>query len=250
MKYYSDRVISLIMLIVQLTGNKQLCVIQVYAPTSDYDDEIVEELYEEVNKAIEDSKADYTIVMGDFNAKIRECQPGEEAIMGNQREIVEDCSVITSVDIGSEHRMVRAKIHIDRKLARLKIIRNQKKSKLNILKLKELKNDFQLELKNQFACLDIENADKDTKYELISNTIVEAAEEIAPRERKTKQTTEEDKAIEELDKKRKEPREIEGKSPKQKIEYSELVKTVRRNRRERSRKRKKAAILESGKGPK
>ncbi|XP_072041805.1 craniofacial development protein 2-like [Amphiura filiformis] len=79
MKYYSDRVISLI---VQLTGNKQLCVIQVYAPTSDYDDEKVEELYGEVNKAIEDSKAEYTIVMGDFNAKIGECQSGEEAIMG------------------------------------------------------------------------------------------------------------------------------------------------------------------------
>ncbi|XP_072051533.1 uncharacterized protein [Amphiura filiformis] len=262
MKYYSDRVISLI---VQLTGNKQLCVIQVYAPTSDYDDEKVEELYEEVNKAIEDSKAEYTIVMGDFNAKIGECQSGEEAIMGkfgvgernkrgdmllefaaqqgliiantyfkkhknrywtwespngitknqidfilsSQRGIVEDCSVITSVDIGSDHRMVRAKIHIDRKLARLKIIRNQKK--------------------------------------------MEAAEEIAPRERKTKQTTEEDKAIEELDKKRKELREVEDKSPKQKIEYSELVKTVRKKRRERSRKRKKQqieSILESGKGPK
>ncbi|XP_072048567.1 craniofacial development protein 2-like [Amphiura filiformis] len=77
MKYYSDRVISLI---VQLTGNKQLCVIQVYTPTSDYDDEKVEELYEEVNKAIEDSKAEYT--MGDFNAKIGKCLSGEEAIMG------------------------------------------------------------------------------------------------------------------------------------------------------------------------
>ncbi|XP_072017024.1 craniofacial development protein 2-like [Amphiura filiformis] len=132
MNYYSDRVIYLI---VQLTGNKQLCVIQVHAPISDYDDEKVEELYEEVNKAIEDSKAEYTIVMGYFNAKIGECQPGEEAIMGkfgviiantyfkkhknrywtlespngitknqidfilrSQRGIVEDCSVITSVD--------------------------------------------------------------------------------------------------------------------------------------------------------
>ncbi|XP_072046347.1 uncharacterized protein [Amphiura filiformis] len=174
-------------------------------------------------------------------------------ILSSQHGIVEDCSVITSVGISSDHRMVRAKIHIDRKLARLKIIRNQKKSKLNILKLKDLKNDFQLELKNRFACLDIENADIDTKYELISNTIVEAAEEIASRERKTKQTTEEDKANEELDKKRKELREVEDKSPKQKIEYSQLVKTVRKKRRERSRKRKKQqieSILESGKGPK
>ena len=41
MKHHSNRVISIMN--VQLTGSKQLCVIQVYAPTSDYDDEAVEE---------------------------------------------------------------------------------------------------------------------------------------------------------------------------------------------------------------
>ena len=51
-------------------------------PTSEYDDEEVEQMYEEINTAIEESKAEYTIVMGDFNAKIGECQPGEESIMG------------------------------------------------------------------------------------------------------------------------------------------------------------------------
>ena len=49
---------------------------------SDYDDEAVEEVYEEVSKAKEESKAEYTIVMGDVNAKIGKCQPGEETIMG------------------------------------------------------------------------------------------------------------------------------------------------------------------------
>ena len=137
--------------------------------------------------AIEESKAEYTIVMGDFNAKIGECQSGEESIMGrfgvgernkrgdillefaaqqgliiantyfkknknrywtwespdgntknqidfilsSQRGIVEDCSVITSVDIGSDHRMVRAKVRISRKLARLKIIKKIKRKKTN-----------------------------------------------------------------------------------------------------------------------
>ena len=38
-------------------------------------------MYEEINTAIEESKAEYTILMGDFNAKIGECQPGEEFIM-------------------------------------------------------------------------------------------------------------------------------------------------------------------------
>ncbi|XP_072022386.1 craniofacial development protein 2-like [Amphiura filiformis] len=79
MKCHSNRVISVT---VQLTGNKQLRIVQVYAPTSEYDDEAVEEVYEEIAKAIEESEAEYTIVMGDFNAKIGSYQPGEESIMG------------------------------------------------------------------------------------------------------------------------------------------------------------------------
>lgn len=306
MKCHSNRVISLK---IHLTGDKQLCIIQVYAPTSQYDDEVVEEVYEDVSKVMEESKAEYTIVMGDFNAKIGRCQPGEESIMGkfgvgernergdmllefaaqqglviantyfkknknrywtwespdgntknqidfilsSQRGIVEDCGVITNVDIGSDHRMIRARIHINRKLARLKIIRNRKKSKLNILRLRERRQDFQLELKNRFEGLEIENADIDTKYELISSTLIQVAEEIAPRERKTKYKSEEDKVIEDLDGQRKKLREVENKSPQQRIKYTEIVKTVRKKRRERSRRRRKEQIeiiLESGRGPK
>ena len=58
----------------------------VYAPTSDYEDEAVEKVYKEVSKAKEESNAEYTILMGDFNAKIGKCQPGEEAIMGKFEE--------------------------------------------------------------------------------------------------------------------------------------------------------------------
>ncbi|XP_072027808.1 craniofacial development protein 2-like [Amphiura filiformis] len=138
--------------------------------------------------AIEANKGKYTIVMGDFNAKVGECQPDEEAIMGkfgygqrnkrgemllecaaqhklvigntffkknknrywtwespdghtrnqidfilsSQKGIIQDCGVITKVDIGSVHRMVRAKFQISKRLARLKFIRNEKKSKINI----------------------------------------------------------------------------------------------------------------------
>jgi exonuclease III len=79
-KCYSNRVIALQ---VQLTGNRNLCVIQVYAPTSEYDDEEVEdEMYEEVSKARKESRAAYTRVMGDFNAKLGKRQPEEDYIMG------------------------------------------------------------------------------------------------------------------------------------------------------------------------
>ncbi len=91
------------------------------------------------------------------------------------------------------------------------------------------------------------------KFDLISSTVIEAAEEIAPLDRETKLTSEEDRLIEELDKKRKELKEIENKSTAQRIEYTEIVKTVRKMRRTRSRKRRREqieTILESGKGPK
>lgn len=77
-KSYSNRVVTLNL---QLTDKDQICIIQVYAPTSDYDDEAVEAYYEDVNKAIEGNKSKYTIVMGDFNAKVGECQPKEEDIL-------------------------------------------------------------------------------------------------------------------------------------------------------------------------
>ncbi|XP_072048312.1 uncharacterized protein [Amphiura filiformis] len=246
--------------------------------------------------------------MGDFNAKVGECQPDEEATIGkfgygqrnkrgemllefaaqhklvtgntffkknknrywawespdghtrnqidfilsSQRGIIQDCGVITNVDIGSDHRMVRAKLHISKRLARLKFIRNEKKSKINILRLREKRPEFQLELKNRFEGLDIEELDLDQKYQTISSTVMEVAAEVAPQEKRRKQITEEDKEIEALDRRRKELTEITDKSIPEKSEYRELVKTVRKKRRQRSRKKRKEQIeiiLKSGRGP-
>ena len=95
--------------------------------------------------------------MGDFNAKIGNCQPGEafyeknrnrcwmwenpdgntrnpvDFRLSSQRGIVEDCNMITNVDIGSDYKImvVRAK-NTGKKLARFKIIKTQKKNKLDI----------------------------------------------------------------------------------------------------------------------
>lgn len=52
-----------------------ITVVQVYAPTSDYDDETVEEMYEDLQRIIDKTaKSDILILQGDWNAKI-----GEEA---------------------------------------------------------------------------------------------------------------------------------------------------------------------------
>ena len=133
--------------------------------------------------------------------------------------------------------MVRAKIHLSKKLGRLKFIKHEKKSRINILRLRERGQKFQLKLNNRFGCLNIEEAGVDERYQLISDTLMEVAAEIAPQGKREKQITEEDIAIATLDRKRKELREIQDKTTSQKIEYTELVKTVRKKRRQRSRKK-------------
>jgi exonuclease III len=48
-----------------------IVVLQVYAPTSDYSDEEIEDFYEEINKTLKETKSsDMVLIMGDFNAKV------------------------------------------------------------------------------------------------------------------------------------------------------------------------------------
>lgn len=57
-------------LILRISNRYSLKVIQVYAPTSTHCDDEVEALYEEISKAIHSSETHFTVVMGDFNAKV------------------------------------------------------------------------------------------------------------------------------------------------------------------------------------
>ena len=67
--YYA---VSKRVLMVRLRGKPfDICVIQVYAPTCDYEEEEVDEFYRDIMKAKEQCKPhDITIVMGDLNAKL------------------------------------------------------------------------------------------------------------------------------------------------------------------------------------
>ena len=174
-------------------------------------------------------------------------------ILSSQRGIVKNCEVITSVDIASDHRMVRACIHISRKLARLKFIKSKQRKKVNLLKLRERKEDFQIQLKNRFLILEDENLSIDQRCSLITNITIEEAASVASPSKITKQKTKEDTEIDQLNSKRKQLREKDSKSTSEKVEYAELVKTTRKKRRQRNRKRKEKHILnilEMGKGPK
>ena len=58
--------------------------VQVYAPTSDYDDNQIEELYDQLQNGIDQTpKKDILLVQGDWNAKVRKDAGGKwEGICG------------------------------------------------------------------------------------------------------------------------------------------------------------------------
>lgn len=68
---------------IQLSKMETLQVIQVYSPMSQYRDEGKDEFYEEVTKLKEEIKDYYTIVMGDFNAKVGIKEGNRETSMGH-----------------------------------------------------------------------------------------------------------------------------------------------------------------------
>ena len=78
---HSDRIISCIVNL----KNETIQVIQVYAPTSDYDNETIEGFYEDLEEAMDHKNNAHVIIMGDFNAKIGADNTGFEEIMGKHR---------------------------------------------------------------------------------------------------------------------------------------------------------------------
>ena len=63
---HSDRIISRK---TKLQGETSLQIIQVYAPTSNHDDETVQMFYEELENDMEKKACSHHVVMGDFNVK-------------------------------------------------------------------------------------------------------------------------------------------------------------------------------------
>ncbi|XP_033111998.1 delta-like protein D [Anneissia japonica] len=60
------------------TSKEHISIIQAYAPANDYGDSVIEEFYEYIDKAIKENHGKYTVLMGDFNAKLGKCEAGEE----------------------------------------------------------------------------------------------------------------------------------------------------------------------------
>jgi endonuclease/exonuclease/phosphatase family metal-dependent hydrolase len=70
------------MLVVKINSKCSIKIIQAYAPTSAHSDEVVEDMYEEINELMDAVATQYTLVIGDFNAKIGKRKKGENNVMG------------------------------------------------------------------------------------------------------------------------------------------------------------------------
>lgn len=78
-KKISSRVIYIIL---QLNTKYSIQIIQTYAPTSDYSEKEVENYYEDISTALQEGKTRFTLLIGDFNAKIGSKMDEAETAIG------------------------------------------------------------------------------------------------------------------------------------------------------------------------
>ncbi|XP_072389526.1 uncharacterized protein [Diabrotica undecimpunctata] len=110
-------------LILKLNERRSIKIIQVYAPTTSHSDEEIENFYEDINRAIEKDKTHHLILMGDFNAKLEFKEDNAEVATGSFGY------VINKITVGSDHRLVRAKIMINIRRERTAMITERHSNK-------------------------------------------------------------------------------------------------------------------------
>ena len=138
-------------------------------------------------------------------------------ILTSRKDTVRDVSVLNKFRTGSDHRLVRAKIQLNVKLERRKLLRNPISRLLDINKLAEKQEEFQAVLKDR-----ISGMQEDPKHhlmEIISNT----AKEVGGTRKFGKNT----KLSEQTKDMLKLRREMKS-SGRSRVEYVELCKTIRK----------------------
>ena len=159
----------------------------------------------------------------------------------SNRKVVLNVEAIQRVNIGSDHRMVRSKIRLNTRLERSRMVKSGK-SNINLEALMSKTEEFQLKLRNRFEALEMEG-----HVEKMAGEITEAIQEcaLATAGKDAKNGKEKLKPnTKELLKKR---REMAGKdlSASEKIEYSELCKTIRKSMRDDTREHNTMQIREA-----
>lgn len=135
--------------------------------------------------------------------------------------------MLNKFNTGSDHRMVRCKVHINVKNERKNMFKGLRCG-IDIGKLEVNQNLFQMELKNRFTELknlteDIDLKDLNTN---ITNILIQTATEVAGKQRQVKNDKLSDKTKLLLNKRRE--MKINVNDVPKKIEYAALCKTVRK----------------------
>ena len=170
-------------------------------------------------------------------------------ILTTDKTIFQNTEILTQEDIGSDHRLLRGKVKMNKKLTRLKKIHRKKALKIDIQNIKADQSKFQIALKNKFALLKENTPTIEELNEIISASI----QELNGNAMKTFTTSEKDPEIEKLEEERKQLRVKENKTTEEKIKHTELNKTVKKKRRAKARRKRREfvlRILEGKKGPK
>ena len=158
-------------------------------------------------------------------------------IMTSRIDTVKDVKVLNRINAGSDHRIVRSKIQFQHRIERTKLTCKIRKS-INLLRLREMRQEFQLELNNRFQMLSTIETNIDSSYQELSKTILETAHRIAGPSKKSATN----KISEETRKLLVERREMKQHIPRDKIKYVELCKNIRKRMRDEIRKYNTKAV--------
>ena len=85
-------------LVLRVTDRYQLKIVQVYAPTTSHSDEETDNFYNTIDNILE-KQTYYTIVMGDFNAKVGEQTNTSERATGCFGIMTDKPSMVTDVTV-------------------------------------------------------------------------------------------------------------------------------------------------------
>ena len=264
-------------LVLQLNKKCKVNIVQVYAPTSSHEDEVVEEFYDKVSAVVDSCTGNKTFVIGDFNAKVGRKEQGERTvgnfglgernsrgqmlvefaaqnkmkimntffqkpqkrkwtwqgpnrtvkneidfILTTRPDVVNDVKVITRANTGSDHRPVVAKIRINTRCERRKMVKRPRT--INKDALIQHSAECRVQLANRFETLTTD-VDIDQHCTEISEAISEVAVAVAgyckarPKKEKLSEATKK------LMTKR---REMKREGNIQHIEYREVCKTIRK----------------------
>ena len=147
--------------------------------------------------------------------------------MTDNPSMVTDVTVINRVNIGSDHRMVMGSIMLNTRAERRKLLNKNTRTRVDTPMIGTKKNTFQLELKNRFTALE-EHDDMDSLNKNMTEIIQQSALSIAKQTKKQK-TPKISSPTRALMKKRREM--IENKTPTDHIDYVEICKTIKKNRK-------------------